>query len=77
MSDIRALRKSLKAAERQAARERQARFTAKMKENGMKHVSVWVTADNAELIRLLLAAPQTFQQGLLEYLRKRTGQYHE
>ena len=42
MSDIRALRKSLKSSERQA------RFTAKMKENGMKRVSVWVTADNAD-----------------------------
>ena len=71
MSDIRALRKSLKSSERQA------RFTAKMKENGMKRVSVWVTADNAELIRLLLAAPQTFPREILEYLQNRTEQYQE
>ena len=68
--NIRAMRKELKAAERQSARERQARFQQKQKAEGKRRISVWVTADEAELIRLTLAAPASFKTQVREYLRR-------
>lgn len=70
MTDIRAIRKELRAAERQAARERQAKYQAARKAEGKQRISTWVTPDDAELIRLILAAPTSFRNQVKEYLRR-------
>lgn len=68
--NIRAMRKELKAAERQAARERQAKYQAARKAEGKQRISVWVTPDDAELVRLVLVAPASFRNQMREYLRR-------
>ena len=70
VENIRALRRELKDAERQAARERQARFQQKQKAEGKQRITAWVTADDAELIRLVLAAPISFKSQMRDYLRR-------
>ena len=70
VENIRAMKREIKAAERQSARERQARFQQKQKAEGKRRISVWVTADEAELIRLTLAASASFKSQVREYLRR-------
>lgn len=73
-SNIRAMRRELKAAERQSARERQAKYQAARKAEGKQRISTWVTPDDAELIRLVLAAPTSFKSQMRDYLRRSTKQ---
>lgn len=70
VENIRTLRKELKAAERQSARERQAKYQAARKAEGKQRITAWVTADDAELIRLVLAAPISFKSQMRDYLRR-------
>ena len=74
VENIRTLRKELKAAERQSARERQAKYQAARKAEGKQRITAWVTADDAELIRLVLAAPISFKSQMRDYLRRSTKQ---
>ena len=69
-SNIRAMRRELKAAERQSARERQAKYQAARKAEGKQRITAWVTADDAELIRLVLASPTSFKSQMRDYLRR-------
>lgn len=75
MSDmsIRTMKKNLKAAERQAGRERQARFIAKKKADGMQRLSLWATPDDAALVRTILALPmqvkRNLEHQLIQYLQ--------
>lgn len=68
--NIRAMRKELKAAERQSARERQAKYQAARKAEGKQRITAWVTPEDAELIRLVLVAPASFKTQVREYLRR-------
>ncbi|WP_346688923.1 hypothetical protein [uncultured Cloacibacillus sp.] len=70
VENIRTLRKELKAAERQSARERQARFQQKQKAEGKQRITAWVTPEDAELIRLVLVAPTSFRNQMRDYLRR-------
>lgn len=70
VENIRALRRELKDAERQAARERQARFQQKQKAEGKQRITAWVTPEDAELIRLVLVAPTSFRNQMRDYLRR-------
>lgn len=70
VDSIRTLKKTLKAAERQSARNRQAKYQAARKAEGKRRISVWVTHDDAELIRLLLATSVKSRNNLREYLRR-------
>ena len=69
-SNIRAMRRELKAAERQSARERQAKYQAARKAEGKQRITAWVTPEDAELIRLVLAAPTSFKSQMRDYLRR-------
>lgn len=68
--NIRAMRKELKAAERQSARERQAKYQAARKAEGKQRITAWVTPEDAELIRLVLVAPTSFRNQMRDYLRR-------
>ena len=69
-SNIRAMRRELKAAERQSARERQAKYQAARKAEGKQRITAWVTPEDAELIRLVLVAPTSFRNQMRDYLRR-------
>lgn len=81
MSDmsIRTMKKNLKAAERQAGRERQARFIAKKKADGMQRLSLWATPDDAALVRTILALPmqvkRNLEHQLIQYLHSNNKNY--
>lgn len=70
VENIRTLRKELKAAERQSARERQAKYQAARKAEGKQRITAWVTPEDAELIRLVLVAPTSFRNQMRDYLRR-------
>lgn len=74
-NNIRAMKREIRNAERRAARERQAKFTAKKKADGMRRLSLWATPEDAALVRTILALPaqvkRNLEHQLIRYLQQK------